>query len=868
MFQIERSLTNRRAGLITLIGVLLVPLVVAAGFLGVTWNSQNRLNTVQAAVVNLDEPVKLNGQTVPLGRQLSGALVDGSDDANGKKTSGTSADTADPSKNFDWVLSDVDDAKAGLASGQYAAVVTIPKDFSANATSYGKNKAADAQHATLAVQTSSITGVTDPAISQAIASTAVRSLNQQLTEGYLKNVYLGFNQTAKQFTTVAKAAGDLSDGTSTLSKGIGQTADGSKTFADGLDKLSTGADQLSTGVGSLDTGAAKLATGFDALAKGTKALPGQAKQLADGVDASAGGAKKLAKGMKKLDTGTATFAAGTKKNAAGVKTYSAGAKKYADGVDTYAAGAKTYATGFGRYAAGAKKNAAGLKTYVAGEKTYAAGAQTAADNSTAFSLGVAQGYAGLQAGDAAQVQRMCDQTKMTAAQCGAFQTTLAQTLKGVFEGTPKRSGRNGQSVPAKPGSDHKQRSAGRRSRGAGDRRSRALVRGQPAERGADRSFEPGRPSWPAVRPGCHPALTQLKTGADGLASGAGQLSSGATKINTGAQGISSGVHQTSGGVSALSGGLTKLADGTDKLATGLGTLNSGIQQSDAGVDGLADGIHKLAPGASQLAGGVDQAADGASSLHTGLVQLDSGGDKLASGAKKLADGLKKGADQIPTYTANDRTVLSSVVASPVNAERPDTLFSNQNTSTLLAVLALWLGALVSYLVFRAVSSRAFGSSKSSARLALEGIAPGAAVAAIQSVVVALALWPLLDLSAGQVAKTLGFTLFAGITFTVVNQALVAWFGGVGRFISAAALGLAAAIALTSALPSFFDGLRPFLPMTPALNGLRAIVTGGSGTGAAVGVLLAWLVVGAAASVIAVMRRRMLPAGAKLIAVAG
>lgn len=52
MFQIERNVTSRRAGLITLIGVLLVPLVVAAGFLGVTWNSQNRLNTVQAAVVN------------------------------------------------------------------------------------------------------------------------------------------------------------------------------------------------------------------------------------------------------------------------------------------------------------------------------------------------------------------------------------------------------------------------------------------------------------------------------------------------------------------------------------------------------------------------------------------------------------------------------------------------------------------------------------------------------------------------------------------------------------------------------------------------------------------------------------------------
>lgn len=864
MFQIERSLNTRRAGLITVIGVLLVPLVVAAGFLGATWNSQNRLNTVQAAVVNLDQPIKLNGQTVPLGRQLSGALVDGSDDANGSKTSGTSVDTADPSKNFDWVLSDVADAKDGLDSGKYAAVVTIPKEFSANATSYAKNKAADAQHATLQVQTSAITGVTDPAIAQAIAATAVRSVNQQLTEGYLKNVYLGFNQTAKQFTTVATAAGDLSDGTSSLSKGIGKTADGSKAFADGLDKLSTGAGQLSTGVGGLDTGAAKLATGFDTLAKGTRALPGQATQLADGVDASASGAKKLATGAKKLDTGTATFAAGTKKNAAGLKTYAGGAQKYADGVDTYGSGAKTYATGVGQYAAGAKKNATGVKAYAGGAKAYAAGAQTAADNTKAFSQGVAQAYAGLTTAMQAQIQAICANPGITPAQCAHYQSTLAKTLAGVFRGTPKQPG---QTAPANPGliKSSAQLSGGIQQLATG---ADGLSGGAGQLSAGATGLSTGATKLAGGATALSSGAAQLSGGADALSSGAGQLSSGATKINTGAQGLSSGVHQISGGVSALSGGLTKLADGTDQLATGLGTLNSGIQKTDTGVDQLAAGVHKLAPGASALAAGVKQAATGGDSLHTGLVQLDSGGEKLAAGSKKLADGLKKGAAQIPTYTANDRTVLSSVVASPVNAERPDTLFSNQNTSTLLAVLGLWLGALVSYLVFRAVSWRAFGSSKSSARLALEGVVPGAAVAAIQAVVVSLALWPLLDLSAAQVGKTLGFTLLAGIAFVVVNQALVAWFGGIGRFISAVALGLAAAAALTSALPGFFDVVRPFLPMTPALDGLRAIVTGGSGTGHAVGVLLAWLVVGAAASVIAVVRRRMVPAGAGLIALAG
>ena len=55
---------------------------------------------MQAAIVNLDDPVKLNGQLVPLGRQLSGGLVAAEDDPN-----------------FSWVITDAEDAKSGMAAG-------------------------------------------------------------------------------------------------------------------------------------------------------------------------------------------------------------------------------------------------------------------------------------------------------------------------------------------------------------------------------------------------------------------------------------------------------------------------------------------------------------------------------------------------------------------------------------------------------------------------------------------------------------------------------------------------------------------------------------------------------------------------------
>ena len=75
---------------------------------------------MRAAIVNNDKPVTINGQYVPLGRQLTAGLVKGSDDL--------------PS-NLDWTISNTADAAAGLANGTYDAVITIPENFSAAATS-------------------------------------------------------------------------------------------------------------------------------------------------------------------------------------------------------------------------------------------------------------------------------------------------------------------------------------------------------------------------------------------------------------------------------------------------------------------------------------------------------------------------------------------------------------------------------------------------------------------------------------------------------------------------------------------------------------------------------------------------------------
>ena len=148
--------------------------------------------------------------------------------------------------------------------------------------------------------------------------------------------------------------------------------------------------------------------------------------------------------------------------------------------------------------------------------------------------------------------------------------------------------------------------------------------------------------------------------------------------------------------------------------------------------------------------------------------------------------------------------------------------------------------------------------KPSWRLALEALAPGAVIAAVQAVVLTVVLHRLLDLSAGQLAALLPFAVLTALTFAAVNHALVAWFGGVGRFLSVLMVVVAAAGALTSAAPAFFDTVTPLLPLTPALQGFRAITSDGSGAAGAAGLLAVWLLIGVSAGVLAVARRRMLP----------
>ena len=349
-------------------------------------------------------------------------------------------------------------------------------------------------------------------------------------------------------------------------------------------------------------------------------------------------------------------------------------------------------------------------------------------------------------------------------------------------------------------------------------------------------------------------------GQPGLLSAAEDLANGATEIDAGVGRLHSGATTYAAGVDRFANGTGELATGADQLAGGIGRLATGTRTSAAGARDLASGASRLSSGVSDLSIGTGASAAGAEQLSQGLVRLSGGGESLAEATGEFADGLAEGQQELPTYTATERDRLSGMVSAPVTAPAVDAAgYSDIATTTALVVLALWLGGLAAFVVLRPVTARVLTSMRPSWALALAGLAPAGAIAVVQAVVLSVVLQRLLDLSAGQTMVLVPFAVLTGLTFVAVNHALVSWLGGVGRFISVVVFVVAIAGALTSAVPGFFDALAPYLPLTPALKGLRAVVSDGGGVASAVGLLLGWLLLAVSASVLAVARRRMLPA---------
>ncbi|MFF0573697.1 YhgE/Pip family protein [Streptosporangium saharense] len=324
-------------------------------------------------------------------------------------------------------------------------------------------------------------------------------------------------------------------------------------------------------------------------------------------------------------------------------------------------------------------------------------------------------------------------------------------------------------------------------------------------------------------------------------------------------------------VERLDAGLGELAEGSAKVSAGLGRAGTAGNRLTEGLTKLGAGADRLSRGLAQLDGGIVRLSDGASRVDTGVGRLSRGAGELSTGLGQLADGSKElsdrlgeGAAEIPDYDGDERARRSDMMSDPVRlASQVSNRVPNYGTgfAPFFVPLALWVGAMVSYMVLRPLNPRLLAGTAPAWRIALAGWLPGLVLGAAQVGVLLAVIRFALGMEAAHWAGVAGILLLTTAAFLAIVQAVNALLGPPGRVAVLALLMLQ----LTSAAgtypietsPGFFRAISPWLPMSWVVSALRRLISGGDLTVVwqACGVLALFTVLGLALSAYAVQRGR-------------
>lgn len=860
--------SGHRLGWPGLVVLALVPLLACGMLLGLVRGSNEQ--GIHAAVVNHDKAVTVNGQIVPLGRQLASEMV------------------AREGPNISWTIADAEDADAGLKDGRYAAVVTIPEGFSEAATSFSSNDAAIAKQATVDVVVSQNAPFADAALAHDIAGLATDTINATLTKAYLENIYIGFNRVGEQFKEVVDGAGKLNDAGSQLSEGATTAAENSGKLADGLGELSTRGQELSSAATTLAEGTQKLNGAAATLAGGAGTLAGGARTFAGGIAQLNAQAPKLADGVNQLTDGATPLLKGIPGYTSGAVTVLDGVGELRDGLAQLESGLnsqlnpeamKEAQAALGQLVPTLREAHQALRQYFPGSdgvtidevrsKLEAFDAQLNKLDST---------LAGYASGDTPPPSELKEFSQRLVAnwKCPVENTETCTLLRDAYkQGVDDALGKGFQQgakvalgvlqhTDPKTGKTLLETARGFSRMGLGMTESviklrDAMAKVVPAGTDPLTALEQLPSTINERVQKLTGGVTKLREGADTILTKAGPLRTNAEQLNTGATQLLGGLQQLRSQTSALPAATARLAEGADRLASGSSQLADASGQLSSGVGRLSSGAGQLADGTGKYVTGVGQAADGATQLAAGLLRLGAGSRELSQGLGIFHDKLSEAGSKLPSYSESDRNTLSQVVASPVLKDGKVYESAMVPLAALLAVAALWLGSLLSWSFARPVPSDLIASSRTSATLWLRTLWPPAALGAVQGLLFGVAVGMALELTPGRTLGAAALLTMVGASFAVINHALTGWLGNVGRGISVLALVITVALGLTSTTPGWVQGFAGISPLHNGLLLVRTFLASGTGLAALGGAALLFGVIAVGLSYLAIASRRHLTA---------
>lgn len=277
----------------TICAMMIIPFLYSVFFLKSVWDPYGNTGHLPVAVVNKDQSVKFQSKNFAVGDQLVDQLKENDD--------------------LDWHFVSAKKARYGLSHKKYYMVITIPENFSKNATTVLNKKPKKME---LTYKTNDSLNYIGEVISKQGATQVNASVKESVSEAYADTMFKVIKKVGGGFKTAANGAKKLSDGSKTLSDGLNTYTAGVDTVNKGVMTLNAGVVPLGSGVLQLTTGSSTLKNGIDTYTAGVdtvnggvQTLKGSVPDLTSGVGKLYAGSAALMDGLSQLNSKTAAFGA-------------------------------------------------------------------------------------------------------------------------------------------------------------------------------------------------------------------------------------------------------------------------------------------------------------------------------------------------------------------------------------------------------------------------------------------------------------------------------------------------------------------------------------------------------------------------------
>lgn len=729
---------------IVLCAIMIIPMIYACVFLGSMWDPYGQTDQLPVAVVNKDKEVEYNDSTMDIGKQLSDKL------------------SKNDSMDFNIVSSTK--AQKGLKDGKYYMIITIPENFSKNATTLLDD---DPQTMMLTYTTNPQTNYIATKMDDSAMAKVKTEISSTVTKTYSKILFKNVKTLSKGFNTAADGSQKLSDGVATASEGnktitenLNTLASSALVFNDGADSLvkglsaytegvstaKAGAQQLDNNSATLNNGAAQLKSGSSQLLSAVKAAE---KQLSDGLNQNAEQLNTLTQknnemneSSKQLSQALTQIQAGIDNNNL-VENNLQAAKKLDSIVSVMTTAIGTMNT-----------NADKLDKLAAAEKAKAESIQA--------------------------TQPLLAQQLMLQATSHA---TQAQTLRQVAS----------QLINQVNTSDLKQLTT--------------LLYGN-AEVLKNQSTANAK-------------TQELLTGSQQLAtannSAVNSLVSNLKTVQANMKGTSNSV--------GMVGAVSQIDEGLGTLQSGLKTYTGGVKQVNNGLGTLASNNKTLNSGASQLADGALKISSGSNQLAAGSATLGEGLTTIGEGTNTLTSSLKD-ASKKSNIKSTNKTYKQ--MSTPVDTQKKEITNMPNNGHAMapyMMSVALYVACMALSLMYP--FGKGMTTTDSPVKFLLAKATVMVPLSFVQALILYFSLRGFCGFTPARPGLCIAFMLLLSLAFMAFIAFLAIAFGRIGEFIALIFmvfnLGASAGTYPLETAPHWYTVLHPFVPFTYSVNGFRSVI---------------------------------------------